>query len=159
MADDYYPLELGQVREYLSKSTRGQFRIEIETIEVDHPSLPSRGKIRSVFHGAKKETSEYVVRREDEGVYEGEELQIGFPLKLGTTWFVDPREFTIAALDEVVTSKAGIFVNCLRVDYLIGGGAGGGGSHFYAPGVGLVKREVKEEIDTFDWELISVRSK
>lgn len=156
---DYYPLKRGQTRRYRSRAPgEGQAEYTVETVSVTSvPRGPASATMRNVVHTRPPQVSEYEVDKNDAGVFERGEKALPLPPRVGAAWDAGGRAYEIVADQEVVSTPAGLFIDCLKVQYLIAGGDAGGGTRYYAPGVGLVKEECADEADPFVAELVALR--
>lgn len=154
---DYYPLKRGMRRRYRSRAP-GAPAVEytLETVSVGAvPGGSETATMRDTVDGRPPTVSQYEVTRNAAGVFEDADKVLALPLKVGARWDARERAYEIVSLDEVVSTPAGLFPACVKVQYLIAGGDAGSGARYYAPGIGLVKEECADEADPFVTELIA----
>lgn len=147
---DYYPLIAGLFLEY--KTSAGTLKMEVLGVSQAGGAMEARCRQTTDDHGNAEET-ELIIKKESSGVYANGVKELPLPPILGSRWIVAPNDYEISALDAEVTVGAGAFKNCLKVSYRIGAGDGGGGEKFYAPGVGLVFENCRDESSPFEMSL------
>lgn len=147
---DYCPLIAGLSLEYATSS--GTLKVEILNVAQRGRALEARCRQTANDHGNTEET-ELIIKKDSSGVYANGVKELPIPPILGDSWNVSPIDYEISALDAEVTVGAGAFKNCLKVSYRIGAGDGGGGEKFYAPGVGLVFENCRDESSPFEMSL------
>jgi hypothetical protein len=145
---DFLPLKPGMRLDYAVRRAG-----ETRTLVVEH-SAGERGGVRVrrtwTSEDGSVETDASRGERRADGVYVDGELALPLPVRPGAAWSLPPRSFRAADLDAAAETPAGRFSGCLRVDYMIGGGDGGCGERWYAPGVGLVREVCGDEADPFE---------
>ena len=82
---------------------------------------------------------------------------VEFPLPpvVGASWTAGGDSLRIASDRATVSTPAGRFTDCLKVEVLLAGGDAGSAERFYAPGLGLVRESISEEGEPSDKRLLS----
>jgi len=144
---DYFPLVAGANYEYSGELGKFYFKIL--------NSKNGRAEYTTLMNGVSGVVrTAGVLRIEAEGITEEQAsgsngktnkcIKLKFPLKVGTTWSVYIFESTIiykiVSVNETVKVPAGTFKNCIKVvaNDLI--------AAWYAPGVGLVKGDLRGKL-------------
>lgn len=153
-AVDYFPLAEGLRLEYETRaSTTRRFALEVLSVARRGGGEEARVR-RTELAGAAPAAEEYAVRKGPDGVYRRDLLEFPLPASAGRRWTQAPRSYEIAAVDARADVPAGRFEACLRVSYDIAQGDGGGGERLYAPGVGLVREDCRDEAEPFETVLV-----
>lgn len=154
--NDWFPLVPGTSLRYSLEraGARGFLRLEILFARRRGRATLARGRRVTVWEGAAPRIDAVDLVSGPGGAKAGDEFEFKGPVVLGTRWFSGSDECWIDGFDGVVETPAGRFTGCLRVAYLIAGGDAGSGERLYAPGVGLVRVEHRDEADPYVWELI-----
>ncbi|MBI3552615.1 MAG: hypothetical protein HY077_08850 [Elusimicrobia bacterium] len=156
-ARDYYPLRPGLVLNYRTRNASGSGLMTVEVVKVGRSGAIFNARCRRTTKwGAEKSQEEYEVLKDSTGVYIGSAPEFPLPPRVGRTWDLYPKEYRIEDVAATAKVPAGTFRNCLKISYLIGGGDGGFGERWYAPGVGFVRETCDDETDPFEHTLLSV---
>ncbi|UPT74041.1 MAG: hypothetical protein M0D55_19820 [Elusimicrobiota bacterium] len=155
MSQDYFPLIAGTSREYALEraGAAGILRLEVLFVWRAGRSTLARGRRSLRWHGEPPRVDAIDLVTGPGGARAGGRVEFKGPISLGTRWFDGADECWIDGFDGIAQTPAGRFTRCLRVAYLISGGDGGSGERLYAPGVGLVRVEHRDESDPYVWTL------
>lgn len=153
---DYFPFVEGWVLEYDLEDAYGKGILRWAFRRVERRPGFSRATVeQSIQRGEDApETFLYTVRKNAKGVWTsawGREFPL--PLKEGLAWRREQSDFLVESLDAKKLVPAGVFKECLELSFVIGGGDGGGGRRFYAPGVGLIYAVSGDEADPYEMSL------
>lgn len=154
--NDYFPLIPGTSLRYSLEraGARGFVRLEILFARPEGRATRARGRRVTVWEGSAPRIDAVELVSGPGGARAGGDVEFKGPVVLGTRWYAGSDECWIDGFDGVAETPAGRFTGCLRVAYLIAGGDGGSGERLYAPGVGLVSVEHRDEADPYVWRLV-----
>lgn len=150
---DYFPLIPGLVLEYQGIAPAeppSTSRFEILSVTQKGPTLRTVAKCRTTWtSGSDSESRDFEIvkgrMRGRDGIFDERELVLPLPLAIGDSWSEGNLKCTVASFDATTRVPAGEFKNCLRIAYLIAAGDAGSGERFYAPGIGLVREDHRDE--------------
>lgn len=164
LLEDYYPIIEGRVYRYRYESAEWPQK-STATMRVKNVSSAG-GKTTAVWEETNPDPPDpkepwvrkWNAERSAEGVMEGDkdwsQWVIRTPLRVDTTWESGASKFTIRSLKKTVKVPAGVFKDCLAIGYEAEGI--GGGTLYYAKGVGLVRSSQWGEWVPYDYWLKSV---
>lgn len=154
--DPYYPLKEGRrfVYRYLDAEQEG----EASATRLCRAVAFGPRAVSCVWDvnvdGPRPWTRSFKAARGPEGIVEDERWILRPPVEAGTEWRDGADAFRIASAAARVEVPAGEFADCLEV--VFGNEDTGGGSLFFAPGVGLVRLEQRGERGGHRFELVRV---
>ena len=150
---DYFPVAAGMFWTYEADSSRGRRTVRVEVVSAEESGGVTRAAGRSrVGTGSWLEFS--VVVGPDAVRVEGV-VEFPLPPVVGASWAAGGDLLRIASDRAVVSTPAGRFTGCLKVEVLLAGGDAGSAERFYAPGLGLVRESISEEGEPSDKRLLS----
>lgn len=155
MKPEYFPLIPGTSLLYSLRRTgaSGSLRLEVLSARRQGRSTVARGRRVTLWEGSAPLIDTVDLISGPGGARAGGSVEFKGPVAVGTRWFDGADECWIDGFDGTARTPAGLFTGCLRVAYLIAGGDGGSGERLYAPGIGLVRVEHRDESDPYVWEL------
>lgn len=153
---DYFPvvvgLKLTYRYEYGGQRAR-KMSFEVLSVDEESDGVVTATCLRTV---AGRELPEYVVTKDLGKGWVSSSLwgnEFPLPPSTGKKWERPPDSYVVETTAEEIEVPAGRFTECLRVVRQIAGGDGGTEERWYAPGVGLIFVDCRDEAEPYKMRL------